>query len=414
LKKKLRRIVSGEYNPEIEYPLNSVVTYEGKQFAAIMKNNRGHFPNMSPHWVLSEKLTDYYTKRLTILPDPIDGGYTIPGKQITLMNPDKASLSCRFQVIESLGYVLGGLAWENNQGSKEDLVVNEDYTVTDYSTPGAIYRYVEVNRSGLDKILQEDSRKRIIFNFSSIASNLNLEECYVNGSRRFVLDLPSTQDSGQYVYLHQLKVNDAIYTGEEKKAKVLEGFNVHDKIEYSLYLIDLDRLGEESGTTPYRFEDCTLTTTMRGINTVHEIETSDPENIDEVIIGDSFIKNVPCIVAESEVDYTTSSFSIKLTNTRTVTVSLFDGFEVSSTIINTSYNDSNPVNIYFYGTYRDCLEVVEANSFQIRELGVEYGVDGAAVMLVADGKSSIGTTKYKLQLKNVYKDITVRLIAKTE
>ena len=401
-----------EYSPEVEYAVNSRVSYEGKIFTAIMKNNRGHFPNMSPHWILTEKLTDYYTKRLTILPSPISGGYSIPSKQVTLMNPDDASLKCGFQIVENLGYNFDGVQWEGNDGSRTNLVEGTDYEVRDYTTASEVVKYVELQRRGLDKILGDDSRKRVIFNFEAINAKLKLSECYVNSAEnRFKLETSSMQ-SGQYVLINRLQViRDGVVitdaTSESSITTALNtGFEVNDEVRYTLCLVDLDN----SEHTPYRFEECNLVSTLRGISSTKSMDVSSPTTTTITISGVSYF--APTVTVSTIVDYTTSSFDVKLANSRKAIVDSYAEFELSEAIVNVPYAMST--SIYFYGTYRDCLDHVVVNGTSIMPGESKTISNLGMVLLEARGKSSVGTTLYCLAMSEVKVDASIQIIAKTD
>ena len=95
----------------------------------------------------------------------MDAGVTSPNKQITLDGENK---TLSFKVINGSEYEFVSACLEKSRGNIVPLILSEDYTVdkiTSTSTGDTIYYRVSINSTGWDKILGENSRKRLIFTF---------------------------------------------------------------------------------------------------------------------------------------------------------------------------------------------------------------------------------------------------------
>lgn len=107
LRKKLSKINNKVYSPYIRYNKGDIVRYgknpEGDYYywESLVDNNYYSNPFLSPDWVESSKIDNFFTRRINILIYPLDSGHSNPGGSITI---NSINQEMSFNIQPSVGY----------------------------------------------------------------------------------------------------------------------------------------------------------------------------------------------------------------------------------------------------------------------------------------------------------------------
>ena len=412
------RLVSTQiYNPEIEYKVGDIVYHQGHTYKALRSGNRGHFPDISSYWVIESKVNDLYTTRVTILSDPQTAGDTNPNKQITIVNPEDTD-NIDFSVSANLGYKFNSVQIEHNDDSREDLRLNTDYLLSDIVDGDDYYNIITVLDPGWEKILNDDSKKRVIFHFittqTGLAMNYTLDN---NGTvttgnievRGFSESPYTTSHSTTYkIILSALTKNGTRYTLTDEINEQLSSVVIGDVLEFEFALVDYKHAPGSSKyikASTVKRADGIITEEVLDLN----ITTTSWE-----YWKDHTLDNVPVLYVPITVDYDDLELNITAATKLFYTVSEFNGFEVDT--VNSEVNYGGSQTIQFYGTYRDALDYIVVNDHTIPRKtiatiasGGELRYEEYSPYIITLRKSG---TMYTLVISNIVGDLDIKIIEK--
>lgn len=447
--------VSGaeQYNPEIEYKVGDTVYHLGSLYKALRSGNRGHFPDISSYWALKDKVDDYSTTRITILSNPVGSGTVSPNRQIT-KDVDNLS-STNFNVIANPGYKLGSVSLEKNSGEREDLSLSEDYIITDIVDGDDYFDVVTVQSEGWNKVIVDDSRKRLIFNFikaptkfsgaydlSDDPENPTYNALRIKGISDPAEKSPVITDRTFGMYLFEVDVideegNRTTYNTVESIEAYLVGYinsegkkveslmRVGDRVTFCISFLDY------SGNAASKITDIKSTVGIHGKLSEGELD------IERFDIPESEMMWEKCHCADIvKLTTTINSDSLNLlvtgTTKLTVTVVDFSGFEVSPIKSKVDLNSS--LKVQFYGTYYDRFDHVEirngsgdeyievyfndiagpgiSDAIETLENGYKFTVARDIISCLSHVALQKEKQLYTLTLYGVTEDINIKLVEK--
>jgi len=191
LKKKLRRIDNSVYSPNVTYKNGDRVNYEYETWISLCDLNRNNTPSISKEWIKVDTLLDGVTERITLIMDPIVGGYTSPKNQVTI-DDDMKTIS--FKVIPNLSYKVGSddgdlYIYEDGIQSFLEEGKNKDYIKTIVEEEGENYISFTISGSQWDRILKSDSQ-RLYFAFSNNLTEIKIKGSIDGGDIKDYVNLP--------------------------------------------------------------------------------------------------------------------------------------------------------------------------------------------------------------------------------
>lgn len=406
-----------KYDPEIEYEIGDVVLCHTSEdtwdlYKAIRKGNRGHYPGISSYWVLQDKTLDMFTTRVTIMQDPQNGGTITPNKQITIVNEDDTE-DIDFEVTPSVGYEFDSILTVLDNESVQELNPS-DYIVVDSIDESNYFKLVTIESSGWDSILNSSSKKRIIFKFNPIHATLLLTY-HVKGSSTVNIEIPVEglddtprqipQGESYFVALGAFSRNGIRYTKKNDILNALGEIVVTDNVTLEFVLID-----DVHSTGVSRFIGGSVIKEASGSIIEEDLEIPKIDTISswEFIEGE-VLKDVQILkYSIDEIDFNKLSMNIDITNKLFITVSNYDGFEVSN--VNQEIEYGAEVSLQFYGTYRDNLGYITINDKVIEEIGTgTITLDSGEIISYSLSKSN---SMYTLELSEVTTDIDIKLFEK--
>lgn len=409
LSRKLKRIGGSNYNPEVEYSQGSKVIHNGETYVALKPGNRGHFPDISSYWVLDSKISDLYTRRITILSEPQTAGVTDPNKQVTIVNEDNID-NMEFSVTANLGYKFGSVQLEWNDSTKEDLDFGSDYLCSDIVDGKDFYNVITILHSGWKKILDDQSRKRLIFKFVPTSTGIVLKYSIDSDATKAMavvgFDTQVSSDCSDLtgIFLSALSRNGVRYTKSLDINDQISKISIGDEIDFEFALVDYKHQGIS------RFTDLSITKKVNGETTTTNQDDLPVEYTKwEYWIGHP-LDNVPVLHVNTVVDYNDIEIFVMSSTKLVYTVSAFDGFEVDQ--VNSLVTYGGRQEIRFYGTYRDSLDKILINNYTITNdvvSGETKVYTGYSPYIITLSKSG---TMYTLTIDNIVKDLDIKLIEK--
>lgn len=312
LRGKLAKISNdNSYSPYIKYSLGDEVTFGVSEsnrplyWKSLCENNIGNFPTLSSTWILSNYINSIFTSRISIISSPVNGGYTDPGKSITV-SQNTAPKS--FMIYCSIGYA-----------------INTETPVSSTNNIPLVTGEYELSNNNRLTILNWDklrSSGRLIFNFILIGCSITLNAIDLGG---YVIDYENWKTSTGLdepnFELSKLLVNDEEqplldnFTGEltlDPNSKITLIFPELNKYSISKVISNYVRI-DQTGTK--------------------EIIPEVNEN------GESIITDT--------VDYNNTTYSLELVE-KTLTITMIDSedFEISQAIGRVIYGDDYSVSFY--------------------------------------------------------------------
>lgn len=402
-----------KHNPEVEYNIGDLVLSKTSElYEVVKKGNRGYFPGLSPHWVLRDKTLDLFTTRVSIVQDPLDGGKISPNKQITIVNENKTE-DITFEVSPEIGYEFGTVLTVKDDSTVLELDP-DDYIVIDSVDESNYFKLVTIKRSGWESILKGDDKKRIIFKFNPIHSTIVLTY-YIKGMElsteipvEGLEDEPRLipQGNSYFVALGAINKNGNRYAKKEDIIRELSELMINDNVLLEFVLID-----DVHSVGVSRFIDGSIIKESSGTITKDNFTISDKVSTLESweYIKDEILKNVQVLKYPIEqLDFNKLSINLGITNKLFITVSSYDGFEVSD--INQEIEYNTETSLQFYGTYRDNLDYITVNNKIIEGIGMgTLTFDTGETIRYSLSKLN---SMYTLKLFNVVTDIDIKLFEK--
>ena len=394
------------YNPEVEYRVGDQVFHQDKVYKAIRSGNRGHLPDISPFWVLDDKVNDAYTTRLTILSDPQDAGKSNPSKQITIVDTENLA-NIDFSVSANLGYKLADVQIEHDDDSRENLIKNKDYTDTDIVDGDDYYNFITLLSSGIKKVLGEDSKKRVIFKFNTTAvsfvRNYTLDD---NGTittggiiNRGFSSSPTSYSSDIYkIVLAAITKNGVRTTQTSEISNYLNNAKIHDELILEFALVDYKH---EDGAS--RFLGVTTTKRADGETRTEEFKDFDVRTVSWEYASGHTLNKVPVLSVPVTVDFDSIEINVTAATKLTYTVSEYNGFEVNT--VNAEVNYGGSQTIQFYGTYRDALKEINISGIVITGLVESLTIPGVGIVTLHKSGSM-----YTLIISSITGDIDIKII----
>lgn len=363
LNKKIRKITN-KYSPYINYKLGDKVEYGGKLWESVTKDNYGNDPVLTKDWVLSEKLNDYCTPKISVLAYPNNSGNVTPNGTLSIFD---SSESKKFILTGNAGYQL-----DKDYPCLTDLnnpIQDKNYKITtNIEENGAIFKTVEIlNWTDIIKA------GKLIFNFS-------LYGCYSKFVANYNNSIINYSDWINYFDEFNFRIIKLIVNDKETIPEFNENnliFQPKDKI--SIYFPDLIKY------------------------TIIKIVSN------YIIKGDLFEKEISFekneygeYILNDVADYSNATYSLILEDkTLTVSVGIFNGYEISKIIQSCKYGTD--CNIMFYPieetTVFKLVKVIDEKDkvyIDITELGNEYSFRDTNITLLL-----MENNIYNLSLKNI-------------
>lgn len=309
LSSKINKIDKTKYSPFIRYNKGDIVYFDGKKWESLSNNNYHNNPYFSSQWIISDKITNIFTPKVSILINPLNSGYTNPGGSITV----NTSVRKTFRVIEKLGYVLD----ENNpcsDGAGNYLTGTEYSLSTNINPSGEIIKNITI--LNWNKPIES---QRLVFNFKETG-------CFFNFNALDDGVLVPYGNWKNYFNESNFEINGLIVSGEHTIPRPdKDGYitvNPEDSIE--IIFNELNKYSISKVISNYI------------LNNVPQKKEIIPEIDDS---GNTIIKDI--------VNYSSTTYTLELTDKiLTILVNSFSGFEISKVIDRLIYGDDYLLNFY--------------------------------------------------------------------